>query len=702
MYVYMEKKNSESLRYLRRPFYRTLRIDILTLFLSLFIFSFAFVIFVTHVKQKKVIEAFSLGTIERASDIILERLKGVILDVKRFPIITDSIIWNEKDVDEDNQDLILFLLRIVKLEENFAHIFVATLDGNFISADDLEVSTQRMYITQPSKPLPKEARFSVFFVDSRVQPHKNIWQYYDVDLNPICYEEKVGDEFDPRQRPWFQDAIRNKGVYWSDVLTYYATGDRGISVSQPLYDKNGQIIGVTGVELSFVLLSQFFSHQKIGKTGQAFLLYSNGEELVSHGSLEDVHKAISHSAIVAAYRKYSITHRKTFHFKSEGVKYLAYFDTVPVITDKNWLIAIIAPESDFFANITQMEEMVALITFGVLILSSILVFYFSKRISTPIVTLSKEIDKMKHLDLTSEMRVKSNIKEIILMDASIAALRNGLRSFARYVPRRIVKQLIEKGEEISLGGEKRQITVFFTDIAGFTSFSEANSTDNVMAFLTEYFDALSKLIIKEEGIIDKYIGDSIMAFWGAPMEIPDHAIKACRAALRCQAFLTGFNKKRKEEGKPELVTRIAINTGTVIVGNIGTQERMNYTVIGDTVNAAAHLQQTNKIYHTKIIVTEETLNMTNHQFLARPLDIVAPTGKKTKIKIYELIAQQEGESDIAGTLEQREFCDAFTKGFEAFQSGRTEEAKALFSTIHQKYPHDFPTQIYLERIQQLL
>jgi adenylate cyclase len=694
----MKKRESGFKHSIWRPIYRTLRVDILTLFLSLFIISFTFVIFFTHIKQKKAIEEFSLGTVERASDIILERVKSVTLDANRFPIILDSIIWEEKDISENNQNLMLFLLRAVQLEDNFAHIFTAALNGNCLAANDLTVSAQDTYITRPSQALPADARFSILWVDSTVEPNKNIWYYYDKDLNPICYEESIGDEYDPRHRPWYKGALETKGVYWSDVFTYFPTGDKGISVSEPLFDKEGTIIGVSGVELSFVFLSRFLSMQRVGNTGQAFLLHSDGNELVMQRTPQDVHKAIPHDALMEAYRQYSTNHQITFQFGSGGIQYLAYVNTVPIITGKHWLIMIIVPNSDFFSSITHMEEMVSSITFGVLILAAILVFYFSKRLSTPIVTLSKEVDKMKHLDLTSEMRVKSNIKEIILMDTSIAALRNGLRSFARYVPSRIVKQLIEKGEEISLGGEKKEITVFFTDIAGFSSFSEANSTDIVMAFLSEYFDALSKIIIKEEGIIDKYIGDSIMAFWGAPLEIPDHAIKACTAALQCQAFLERFNRLRKDKGEPELSTRIAINTGTVIIGNIGTLERMNYTVIGDAVNAAAHLQLTNKIYHSKTIVTEETLKETENRFLVRPLDIVAPTGKKTKIKIYELIAQQLGESNIAAAPEQRELCDLFTRAFDAYHTGKIEEAKGLFSTIQQKFPDDFPTQIYLDKI----
>ena len=288
-----------------------------------------------------------------------------------------------------------------------------------------------------------------------------------------------------------------------------------------------------------------------------------------------------------------------------------------------------------------------------------------------------------------------------MMDASIAALRNGLRSFARYVPRKIVEQLLEKEEEIKLGGEKKEITVLFSDIAGFTTISESHSVEDAMSFLSEYYDPLSKIIIEEQGIIDKYIGDGIMAFWGAPLEIQNPAAHACTAAIRCQSFLKEFNAKRKEKGLPELVTRIAINTGKAIVGNVGTSERMNYTAIGDVVNTAAHLQQVNKIYHTHTIITEETFIQVKDQFLVRPLDIFAPAGKKTKIKIYELVAILNGDAKTRPQSEQVELCNLFTQGFNAFHSGSYGEAKVIFQKIRDKFPSDYPTQFYLERFQSL-
>jgi len=677
----------------KSAFRRTLRVDILTLFLTLFLISFTFVIAFSHIKEKRAIESFSLGTIERASDAVLERMRELMDDATRYQSITDSFVWDQANITIANQDLCTYLLRVVKMQTNFSRIFAASTEGNFLSANNLQQSRQHNYMTNSAKPLPEQAQFSLLFVDNQHKPATSTWYYVDENLAPICHETQSNTDFDPRLRSWYVEALRTGHSYWSDFFLYYTTGDYGANVSQPLYSKEKQVIGASGVGISAHLLSSLLTKYAVGENGEIFLLDEDGKNLFESNRN---HK-ISPQTLSAAFNIHKTTEQEQFNFVDQKIKYLARISDLQLTPDKKWLIAIIVPFSDFFGELENKEKVVLIISFAVLLLSALLVFYLSKRISAPIVILSKEIDKMKHLDLTSELRVHSNITEIFLMDASIAALRNGLRSFARYMPRTVVQQLLEKGEEIKLGGEKREITVLFSDIAGFTSISESHSTEEAMAYLSEYFDALSKIIIQEEGIIDKYIGDSIMAFWGAPLEVNEPAIHACAAAVRCQHFLSTFNAERREKGLPELLTRIAINSGKVIVGNIGTSERMNYTVIGDVVNTAAHLQPVNKIYHTQTIITEETYIQLADKFLVRPLDIYAPAGKTQKIKIYELVAVI-GSSEIGPTSEQLQLCALFTQGFNAFHSGAFAEAKTIFTQIEQQFPSDYPTQIYLQRL----
>jgi adenylate cyclase len=204
---------------------------------------------------------------------------------------------------------------------------------------------------------------------------------------------------------------------------------------------------------------------------------------------------------------------------------------------------------------------------------------------------------------------------------------------------------------------------------------------------------MSKIILKDSGTIDKYIGDGIMAFWGAPDSMPDHPIKACLAALDCQAFVTEFNQRQKQNGKPELKTRIGINTGIAIAGNIGTHERMNYTVIGDMVNTAARLEQMNKTYHTSIIISEAVMKKIGDLFLTRPLDFTEVKGRKEKIRIFELIHLRS-----SATSSQLALAQEFTQAYENFYAGHLSAAREQFRAILEKFPEDYPTHMYLERL----
>src|SRR6185437_1039257 len=181
---------------------------------------------------------------------------------------------------------------------------------------------------------------------------------------------------------------------------------------------------------------------------------------------------------------------------------------------------------------------------------------------------------------------------------------SGLRSFGAYVPRDLVRAVLASGERAELGGKTKELTIFFSDLAGFTTLSETLAPEALVELLGGYFDEMTRVIQSHGGTIDKFIGDAIMAFWNAPGDEPDHAARACQAALDCQAKLDAM--RRADARLAGLQARIGLATGSVLVGNIGASDRMNYTVMGDTVNLASRLEGLNKAYGTPIMIAETT------------------------------------------------------------------------------------------------
>ncbi len=207
--------------------------------------------------------------------------------------------------------------------------------------------------------------------------------------------------------------------------------------------------------------------------------------------------------------------------------------------------------------------------------------------------------------------------------------------FSNYVSKRVVEELLKHPEKLELGGEDKVITVLFSDIRGFTTLSEKLTPQELVAHLNEYLSAMTDIIFKYEGTLDKYVGDEIMAFWNAPVEQENHAELACLTALEMMKKLHELNEKWPEEKR--LNIGIGINTGIMTVGNMGSQSRMDYTLMGDNVNLGARLEGTNKIYGTNIIISEYTYEYIKDKFICRELDNIRVKGKQKPVKIYELI-----------------------------------------------------------------
>jgi len=225
------------------------------------------------------------------------------------------------------------------------------------------------------------------------------------------------------------------------------------------------------------------------------------------------------------------------------------------------------------------------------------------------------------------------------------------RIFSYYVHPSVVNQLISNPELVRLGGEKREMTVLFSDLQNFTTISEAYPPEFIFNHLNEYLETMTKIIFKYGGTLDKYIGDAIVAFWGAPIYYEDHALRACLCALKMQFELQKLRIKWESEGKPLLYMRIGINTGEMIVGNIGGYGRFNYTVIGDSVNLGARLEAVNKEFGTNIIISEYTYNRVKDFVKVRELGYINVRGKTKPVKVYELIDVALEEKKLVKVIE---------------------------------------------------
>ncbi len=266
------------------------------------------------------------------------------------------------------------------------------------------------------------------------------------------------------------------------------------------------------------------------------------------------------------------------------------------------------------------------------------------------------------------------------------------KSFAQYLSPGVI-QLIEKDPQkyIHPGGEMKDLTVMFSDIRGFTTISEGLSPDELVRLLNEYLGAMTDIIFKNLGTLDKYIGDAIMAFWGSPYPQTDHAFCACSCALQMSRGLAKLNVKWKQENRPPIAIGIGLNTGPVNVGNMGSEKRLAWTVMGDNVNLASRLEGITKEYQIQIVISESTYLEVAGKFVCRELDKIKVKGKNQPVNIYELLGVVAEKSKFESLLA------GFDRAMTAYRSQNWRDAAAQFGQLLATYPDDGPTRVFLQR-----
>jgi adenylate cyclase len=270
------------------------------------------------------------------------------------------------------------------------------------------------------------------------------------------------------------------------------------------------------------------------------------------------------------------------------------------------------------------------------------------------------------------------------------------QTFSLYVPRSVVEEMLEHPERLRLGGEKKELTVFFSDIRGFTTLSEQLPPEELVPQLNEYLTRMSQVVFDHQGTLDKYIGDAIMAIFGAPLTQEDHSYRACVTALDMIRTLEKLQREWKAQSKPVLHIGVGINTGLMMVGNMGSERRFDYTVLGDNVNLASRLEGLTKKYGVTIVISETTWGAVKGRFVGRELDVVQVKGKRKPVAIYELIARSE-EADA-----YREPLEVYHEALAQFRRKNWQGGLELFQKVESWWPGDPPSVLYQKRCRDLL
>jgi adenylate cyclase len=631
----------------------TLRFSLLAIFITLFVIITGtfFGVFYIHLHKLTLNAAFLL--IDRASYSILHGL-----DVKLHPLEAANLFSVENIYDgaihvDDAHEMTFYMMRLLEKLALAKEIYWGDVNGNWISVRKAEHGFTSQIITRSPIKTPAASTTTAKTTVATTQATAT-FVYLDKQYREVG-RRVISIDYDPRNRPWFIQAATQKKTIWTDVYTFEPTSYYlGITVATPIFHQNGSaLLGVFGIDIGLDYLSRFLETQTISKKSEIILLDKHGVIIATPSlarlellpakrqHLQDTSLFVDKPWVKAAATIYQDTHQTFFQFKSNDATYLASFRSIPTLANNNWFIGIVAPAADFTHQLHIIEFAYLFFDVTIFALGIAVMLMLVTRVVTPIKKLVAETEKIKQFDLSSSKPISSHIREVTELSEAIDSMKIGLRSFKKYVPDSLVRQLIKAGEDAIVGGAKRDIAVFFSDIRGFTAIASETDSNELIKQVYEYFDALSQCIITEQGVIDKYIGDSVMAFWGAPHASDNPCAQAAHAALECMKKIKILNEVWAKQKKHVFQTRIGIHFGEAIVGNVGSSERLNYTALGDTVNIASRLISESKIYGIPILVTETVYQQIKNDYILRLVDHVVFTGKHESIAIYELIGEKD-------------------------------------------------------------
>ncbi len=510
------------------------------------------------------------------------------------------------------------------------------------------------------------------------------------------FEHELPGGYDPREKPWFRGALKSNGVFWSEIYTF-AEGRRGISASLKCMDrKTGEPRGVLTADFFLDDITAFLSRIDPEHRRMLLALTQTGEVFgLSSTLIAPAKEAIRQMRQIApsALQGMDAGHPVTVPLNFPGEEGEMVFASSPVDGNFQLITGVGTPDAEFLGAVRANAQLTLVIGILALAAAAVASIILARRLGGMLGAISHELEEVGQFQLTPRPWRETSLREIDVVHDSVDRMKAGLRSFGRYVPRQLVRELLAQGTEARLGGETRELTVFFSDIAGFTGISEKMTPTQLVEQLGDYLALVTARLEEERGTIDKFMGDGVLAFFNAPQRVADHPRHACRAACALQRVL---DATVGTAARPVFRTRIGLHTGEVLVGNIGTPERFAYTIIGDAVNLASRLESLNKAYGTRMLASEDLWRQVANDFEWRRLDRVAVYGRAAGTVVFELMGEK---GTIAGP--QLEARDAYERGLEAYFRRDFDGASREFRLAATLRPDDTAAPLLAERAARL-
>lgn len=675
----------------RPRFHVGFRTSIIALFVGIVLFVGLSLVYLSFNRVTAITRTAATSFLDTTAQLSADRINAQLNSARDSIDILQGVVSGRTGVIRENQRLYILMASLLRNNTQLYNLYIGYDDGSFIEMDFIDRAGPA---ARARSKAPDDAKYRVVIITrDRGSPVSSI-QFLSESLAPVAHAPGPTD-YDPRNRPWYKDAHEPNASLVTDPYIFFATGEPGYTLRMPINE------GQRGVVAGDIFLNEaetLLRNQQLGKSGLAFL-FDDAGRVLAHPDMSRLLKVaaeqgepgglprlsavdtIGVSAAIDAWRQSGVTHQ--FFRDRNGRVYAASFRPIEAAGSANLRLGLFAPLDEFYAEIEAERRTLFIVAIGFVLAVLPIAFGIGSMLSRSLASLASETDSIQRFQFTDTPQLHSPIREIDDLGRSVLTMRTLVKTFSNFVPKRLVQQLVETGDPMTLGGTRKEVTLLFTDVENFTALTEKADPARVMQYTSRYFAAVSDEIMKHSGTIDKFIGDAVMAMWNAPADDPDHVGHACKAALAFQQANRKVNMEFEKEGWPAYRTRCGLHTGEAVVGNIGSADRMNYTVLGATVNLAARLEGLNKSYGTSIIVSEAVRDRAGSAFIFRSVDRISPKGFAEAFEIFEL-RRQSGQEDAS----ELEFCRDWEVVYAAIRSGPPVVAKQELDSFLSKYPGD--------------
>lgn len=556
---------------------------------------------------------------------------------------------------------------------------------------------------------PPTTRFMVQQIESGTGTRMESWRFLDAAGRLIGTLDHQVPTYDPRRRDWYRDArAEPQKVVRTEPYLFATTSQVGMTLARAFEG------GVVGVDITLERLMGYVQSVRSNQN-QRFVAFDDRNRLLAHfdpdrmfkestvGGTKSVELATTADLRDPVVRQAMQVFARDGPYPSAVIdaadaEYLATVVHQVARDGGDFFVLYAAPVSDFMGPLVNAAARSILTTFSIFVLALPAIIYFAHSISRPLIKLSEEAALIQSFQLAAPITMTSRVREVHALIRSMSGMKGAIREVSKFVPKALVRELLQSEGSMEVGGATRRVSILFSDIRDFTEIAEGMRPENLMMTLSEYFEELASLIIGENGTVDKFIGDAVFAFWNAPLPLARHEHAACVTALKCRAALRHLNERWAKEGFEPWHTRFGVHVGQAVLGNVGSSDRIDYTAIGDTVNIASRLEGLNKYYGSSILASGQIADVCSSEFLFRRIDRSQPKGAGKPLDVFELLGMYDGPDEFRVTSDMTRLVEDWNSVYDVYASRdwlRTLDSLEVFAADH---PDDVVAGIYLSRV----